>query len=144
MKVEANANNDDHYVAVHAHILKSDNDHNLVWPFQADIVVELINWRQNARHYNHTISFNGQTPDQCKSRIITALNCWGTNKLILCSKLNYNNTTNIEYLQNDCLRFKVKEVVVYSTPHCSKSPIWQNQKPTKFFEFTIIQLSHHI
>ena len=147
LKVEANKNNDDHYVAVYACILKGENDDNLVWPFQADIVVELHNWRQNASHYHHTISFNGQTPDQCKSRVIKgekALSGWGTNKFILYSKLNYNNTTNTEYLQNDCLRFKVKELVVYSTSHCSKSPIWQNQKPTKFFEFTITQFSHRI
>ena len=117
---------------MYARILKGDNDRNLVWPFQADIVVELHNWRQNASHYTYTISFNGQTPDECKSRVI------------LCSKLNYNNTTDTEYLQNDCLRFNVKEVVVYSTPHCSKIPIWQNQKPINFFEFTITQFSHRI
>ena len=146
LEVKANKKNDD-YVAVYARILKGDNGSNLVWPFQADIVVELINWRQNASHYNKTISFNGQTPDECKSRVISgekALNCWGTHELILCSKLKYNNTTNTEYLQNDCLRFKVKEVVVYSTPHCNKIPIWQNQKPTNFFEFTTTQFSHRI
>ena len=73
LKVEANKSNDndDHYVAVYACILKGENDDNLVWPFQADIVVELLNWRQNANHYNHKISFNGQTPDQCKGRVIT-------------------------------------------------------------------------
>ena len=149
LKVEANTNNDndDHYVAMYACILKGDNDDNLMWPFQADIVVQLVNWRHNVNHFNYTISFNRQTPDKCKSHVITgekALSGWGTNKFIHCSKLNYNNTTNTEYLQNDCLRFKVKEVVVYSTPHCSKSPIWQNQKTTKFFEFTITQFSHRI
>ena len=146
LEVKANKKNDD-YVAVYARILKGDNDRNLVWPFQADIVVELHNWRQNASHYTYTISFNGQTPDEYKSRVISgekALNCWGTHEFILCSKLNYNNTTNTEYLQNDCLRFKVKEVVVYSTPHFSKIPIWQNQKPTNFFEFTITQFPRRI
>ena len=146
-EVKTNKNNDDHYVAVYARILKSDNDHNLVCPFQGDIVVQLLNWRQNANHYNYIIRFNEQIPNECKNRVIAeekALKGWGTNKLILCSKLNYNSTTNTEYLQNDCLRFKVKEVVVYSTAHCSKSPIWQNQKPTKFFEFTITQFSHRI
>ena len=63
---------------------------------------------------------------------------------MLCSKLDYNSATNTEYIQNDCLRFKVKEVVVYSTPYCSKSPIWQNYKPTNFLEFTITRFSHRI
>ena len=147
LEVEANEKNNDHYASVYARLLKGDNDHILVWPFQADITVQLLNWRQNINHHNHTISFNGRTPDKSKSRVTTgekALNNWGTNQLILCTKLGYNSTINTEYLQNDCLRFKVKEVVVYSTPHCSKSPIWQNQKPKKFFEFTITQFSHRI
>ena len=149
LEVEAikNNDNDDHYVALYARTLKGDNDCNHIWPFQADIVVQLINWRQNASHYNHTISFNAQTPDEYKNRVATgekALKAWGTNKFILCSKLNYNHTTKTEYLQNDCLRFKVKEVAVYSTQHCCKIPIWQNHKPTKFFEFTITQFSHRI
>ena len=139
LEVKANKKYDDHYVSVYARILKGDNDHNLMWPFQADIVVQLLNWRHNVNHFNYTISFDRQTPDKFK-----AISGWGTNKFIHCSKLNYNNTTNTEYLQNDCLRFKVKEVVVYSTPHCSKTPIWQNQKTTKFFEFTITQFSHRI
>ena len=146
LEVKANKKNDD-YVAVYARILKGDNDRNLVWPFQADIIVELLNWRQNANHHNCIIAFNEQTPDNFKSCVITeekSLCAWGKNKLIICSKLNYNSRTNTEYLQNDCLRFKVKDVVVYSTPHCNKSPIWQNQKPTKFFEFTITQFSHRI
>ena len=147
LEVKPNKKNNDHYVAVYARILKGDNDDNLVWPFQADILVQLLNWRQNANHYNHTISFNERTFDESKSCVTTgdkALNGWGIHQLILCTKLGYNSTTNTEYLQNDCLRFKVKEVVVYSTRHCSKSLIWQNQKPTKFFEFTITQFSHRI
>ena len=147
LEVKANKKNNDHYVSVYAYLLKGENDHNHVWPFQADITVQLLNWRQNANHHNHIISFNGRTPDEYKNRVITgekALNSWGTHEFILCSKLGYNHTTNTEYLQNDCLRFKVKEVVVYSTPHCSKSPIWQNQQATKFIEFTISQFSHRI
>ena len=141
LEVKAFKSDDHHYVGLYARILIGDNDHNLVWPFQADILVQLLNWRQNANHYNRIIPFNEQIPAECKNYVITGC---GSNKLILCSKLNYNSRTNTEYLQNDCLRFKVKEVVVYSTPHCSKIPIWQNQKPTKFFEFTITQFSHRI
>ena len=147
LEVKANKNNDDDYVGLWARILKGEDDDNLIWPFEADIIVQLVNWRQNTNHHNCTISFNLQTPDESKSCVITgekASRGWGKKKLILCSKLGYNSTTNTEYLQNDCLRFKVKEVVVYSTHYCSKSPIWQNQKPTNFFEFTITRFSHRI
>ena len=49
-----------------------------------------------------------------------ALDSWGTHQLIPYSNLTYNNKTNTEYLQNDCLRLIVKEIVVYSTPHCKR------------------------
>ena len=147
LEVEAERRNETYYVSVNARLLKGDNDDNLVWPFEADIFVQLLNWRQNINHYDQTISFDRKTPDYFSGRVAigeAALGCCSAQQSILCSKLRYDNTTNTEYLQNDCLRFKVKEVVVYSTPHCSKSPIWQNQKPSKFFEFTITQFSHHI
>ena len=147
LEVEAERRNETYFVALNARILKGDNDHNLVWPFQADIIVQLLNWKQNANHHDQTISFDRQTPDYysgCVTIGEAALGCCSAQQSILCSKLNYNSTTNTEYLQNDCLRFKVKDVIVYSTPHCTKSPIWQNHKPTKFVEFTITQFSHRI
>ena len=107
------------YVAVYARLLKGENDHRLMWPIEVDIVVQLLNWRQDAYHHNFTIHCNGRGSDVFIGRVKKgekATNCWGTHKLILCSELNYNSTNNTEYLRNNCLRVWVKKVVVYSDP----------------------------
>ena len=108
LEVEANKKS---YVSVYARLLKGDNDDHLVWPIEVDILVQLLNWRQDAYHHNYTIHCNGRASDVCKGE--KAINWWGTRKLILCSELN-NNYVNAEYLRNDCLRFRVEKVVVYS------------------------------
>ena len=140
-------NEDSKHVSVYARLLKGENDQHLMWPFQADIVIELLNWRQNVNHLRHIISFNERTLDKYTGQVISgekAIGSWGTHQLISYSNLSYNSTTNTEYLQNDCLRFKLKEIIVYSTPNCKKVPNWQNCQPTKYFEFTITRFSQHI
>ena len=108
LEVEANKKS---YVSVYTRLLKGDNDDHLVWPIEVDILVQLLNWRQDAYHHNYTIHCNGRASDVCKGE--KAINCWGTRKFILCSELN-NNYVSAEYLRNDCLRFRVEKVVVYS------------------------------
>ena len=147
LEVKANKRNEIYYVSIYARLLKGDNDDNLVWPFRADIVIELLNWRQNVNHQKYTISIHERTPDRCTNRVLSgnkALDSMGTHQLIPYSNLTYNSKTNTEYLQDDCLRLIVKEIVVYSTPHCKKIPIWQSYQPTNFFEFTITRFSQCI
>ena len=54
------------------------------------------------------------------------------------SSLDYNSNTNTEY---DCLRFKVKKIAVFSTPLCTKKPLWL-EKAAK--SFTISCFSNRI
>ena len=134
------------HVAVYAGIMKGENDDNLVWPLEADIVIELLNWRGNVNHQVHTISFNERTPTAIRSQVTSGeanSESWGTHELIPYTSLSYNNATNTEYLQDDCLRFRVKEVVVYSTPHSRKIPNWQSRFP-RFPEFTVTQISRRM
>ena len=134
-------------IAVYANITKGENDHNLVWPLEADFFIQLLNWKGNVYHIGYTISFHERVANKHRSQVTTGeenSDMCGTSKFIPYSFLKYNSTTNTEYLQDDCLRFRVKEVVVYSTPHSRKIPIWQSRSPTKFPEFTITQFSRRI
>ena len=122
LEVKASKKN---YVAVYARLLKGENDYHLEWPIEVDILVQLLNWKQDAYHHNYTIYCNGHASDVCKAHTgEKAINCWGTNELILCSELYYNSSTNTEYLQNNCLRFRVKEVFVYSDPLIATWASW--------------------
>ena len=62
---------DSKYISVYARLLKGENDEHLMWPFQADIVVELLNWRQNVNHLRHIICFNERTPDKYTGQVIS-------------------------------------------------------------------------
>ena len=38
--------------------MKGDYDNNLQWPFEGDIVIEVLSWKENNHHYRgDTISF---------------------------------------------------------------------------------------
>ena len=123
---------DQQHMGIYARLLRGQHDDNLVWPFQASIVVELVNWRVDANHHSHTIPFNERTPIKSKSQVTEgeqAPGSWGIYNFISYSSLD---STNTEYLQDDCLRFRVKEIVVYSTPLCAKKPAWLEEAANSF------------
>ena len=59
------------------------------------------------------------------------------------SSLSYNPTTNTEYLQDDFLQLRVKNVIVYSTPLFLKTPDWQDPLTASqsLCEFTVTEFS---
>ena len=141
LRLEVDRSSDQQHIGIFARLLRGQHDDNLVWPFQASIVVELVNWREDANHHSYTISFNERTTIECKSQVIEAEQAphgWGTDTFISYSSLD-NTTT--EYLQDDCLRFRVKEIVIYSTPVCVKKPPWLEEAANSF---TITRFSDRI
>ena len=141
LRLEVQRSSDQQHTGVFTRLLRGQHDDNLVWPFQASIVVELVNWREDANHHSYTISFNECTPIECKSQVTEgeqAPNSWGTHSFISYSSLD---STNTEYLQDDCLGFRVKEIVVYSTPLCVMKPLWLEEAANSF---TIARFSDRI
>ena len=67
LEVEANKKS---YVSVYTRLLKGDSDDHLVWPIEVDILVQLLNWRQDAYHHNYTIHCNGRA-----SALFTCISC---------------------------------------------------------------------
>ena len=132
LRLKVERSSDQQHISIFARLLRGQHDDNLVWPFQSSIVVELVNWREDANHHSYTISFNEHTPNECKSQVTEgewAPNGLGTHTFISYSSLD---STNTEYLQDDCLRFRVKEIVVYSTPLCMKKPVWLKETANLF------------
>ena len=39
------------HISVHVQLMAGDNDDQLQWPFTGDIVIELLNWREDSGHY---------------------------------------------------------------------------------------------
>ena len=127
IKVYANGEGDgkDTHVSVYVQLMAGEYDDQLQWPFVGDIEFMLLNWLENNEHHKKTLSINAS------SGLVRALQgdygkSWGFSEFILHSSLRYNRSTNTEYVQNDFLRLRVKQVAVYSTPLLLKIPSWQN------------------
>ena len=131
IQVYANGNGvgKDTHISIHANLMRGDYDNNLQWPFEADIVVELLNWRGDNHHYRGDTLSLKDSDGRITSRVTEreyAPNALGKYSFISHSSLLYNPDTNTEYLQDDCLRLRVVDVAVYSTPLLSKTPSWQD------------------
>ena len=49
------------YVSMFVHLMKGENDNNLTFPFHGDILVQIVNWRENKSHVERLVEFNEKT-----------------------------------------------------------------------------------
>ena len=127
LEITPSVNEQSQHISLYARLLKGENDATLDWPFCGDVVVELLNWRQDADHHSYTISFHERVPSDYSGRVLVgdrASSSWGTDSFISHDSLAHNHPTNTEYLQDDCLCFRVK-VVAYSPALTNNVPRWQ-------------------
>ena len=104
--------------------MRGEYDNELEWPFEGDIRVEILNWREDKNHHSGTINFNRYS-GQYSSRLTdqeTATG-FGTHQFIFHTDLV--STTNTEYLRDDYLKLRVS-AIVYSTPLFPLTPAWQD------------------
>ena len=125
------------HVSIIAGFLYGEHDVSLTWPLEADVVVELLNWRKDKDHCKRTIVFYSNRNYQVSPGGIKMSPIF--NEFISHSSLFYNSTTNTEYLQNDCVRLRVNKVILYSTALLNKAPSWQNSHSgyQSLHEFTL-------
>ena len=120
----------DTHVSIFANLMRGEYDNDLQWPFECDIVIEVLNWKEDNYHYRgNTISLNNHTqPDGIYTNRVTvgeySGSGWGDD--LFSHSLLYNPDTNTEYLQDDCLHLSVVDVAVYFTPLLCKTPSWQD------------------
>ena len=151
LKVHANGfgNGKGTHISIYARLMKGDHDNNLQWPFEGDIVIEILNWRENNSHYcGDTIRLNryNDSDGSITSRVTKGEyvpKLWGNICFISHSSLLYNPDKNTEYLQDDCLRLRVVDVAVYSTPLLLKTPSWQDPHTAtqSVCEFTLTEFT---
>ena len=144
LQVHANGYGDgeDTHLSVFAALMSGEHDEHLEWPFEGDVIVELLNWKDNTSHTEHLIDFSGGNSRFSSVRVTNKDigDGWGAHQFISHSSLSYNSTTNTEYLQDDCLRLKVKKVAVYSTILLHKTLSWQDPSQS-VCEFTVTEFS---
>ena len=111
LQITPSANEQSQHISLYASLLKGDNDASLDWPFCGDVVVELLNWRQDANHHSHTISFHERVHIKDSGRVLVGdgtSSSRGTDSFISHDSLAHSHSTNTKYLQDDCLSFRVE------------------------------------
>ena len=128
------------HLSVYARLMSGEYDDELQWPFEGDIRVELLNWREDKNHHSDTILLSRCTdPDDTYTCRVTDLNdqeSIGIHEFI--SHADLASTSNAEYLCEDYLKLRVS-VGVYSTPLLH--PAWQYPLIDTRAQFTISEYS---
>ena len=126
------------HVSVFVGVLNGEHNDHLNRPLDTDVIVELLNWKEDKEHHERTISYTSRDHRISQGGIEMSP---VFNMFISHLSLSYNSTTNTEYLQNDCVRLRVSKVILYSTALLNKTPSWQNPGYQSLHEFTLTEFS---
>ena len=97
----------DTHVSVFLILMAGEYDDQLDWPFVGSFDIELLNWRKNAKHCKEIVRFgvNDEAFKVPKEHMYGLT--FGHPQYIPHLSLAYESTSNVEYLQKNCLRFRV-------------------------------------
>ena len=135
------------HISVYAQVMRGEFDNNLEWPFEGDIRIELLNWKEDENHHSDTICFNrySHTVSRLHSYRLnvqeTAISL-GNPKYMSHSDLE--PTTDKKYLLNDYFKLRVS-AAVYSTPPLPLTRSWlagfRDSSKSVIGQFTISEYS---
>ena len=121
------------HVTMSTCIMRGEYDDKLIWPFQGEIVVELLNQttEKDEGHHEQIIHYDDSTPKKFAGRRVTPfLNSrnpgWGYAKFI-------SNRNLKKYLKDDCLKVRISDVYVDTvserrpTEHPSEKSSWMSK-----------------
>ena len=101
------------HVSVFAYLMRGNLDDSLRWPFQGNLIIQLINRLDDQEHYTATLDFSDADSDY-SNRVTTGgernPNGSGIIKFLPHSELGCNPAKNRQFLQDDCLHFRVTRV----------------------------------
>ncbi len=109
------------HLSAYIHIMSGDYDHRLSWPFNGIIKLQLLNQRADSYHIDTSIVIDESSDILACGRVmgglktesgIAASSGEGIAKLISHDSLGYNPTTETEYLKDDAVFIRIKEVVI--------------------------------
>lgn len=107
MCLEVCANGDNgvrgQYLSITAYFMHGEFDSEVIWPFQGDLVIELVN-QGKGLSLRHTLRYTKATPKEISNRVTTgdcALRGKGVQKFVHLSELPS------KFLKNDSLRFTI-------------------------------------
>ena len=104
------------HVGVCVRLMEDENDESLKWPFNSEITIQLLNWREDKGHVEKTID-HYNAPLKYRTRVtqgnILARGVWGKPDFISYSDLEYNANYNTEYINSDKLCFVISKIIIH-------------------------------
>ena len=112
LSVDVNGSNDGKgtHVSVFTALMQGEFDEHLKWPFQGSVVLQLCNQLEDKHHCGDIINFSETRNAKCISRVTSgemAESGWGIYTFISHNDLKFKRSNNCQYLQNDCLHFRI-------------------------------------
>ena len=100
------------HVSVFVSLMKGENDHQLQWPFEHDVLYGVLNWKRDANHVIGMTSFKN-APTKYKARVTSdqrAPQGFGCSQLLSHALLYGSQDEHVQYLNEDCLCLHVLKV----------------------------------
>jgi len=95
------------HVSLFTRIMKGEHDDELSWPFQGKITVELLNQNADKDHHMHAFSYTKDCKYGRRVEIGEKNYGWGFSEFISHSALNQDSDSTVQYLKDDCLKFRL-------------------------------------
>ena len=105
------------HVSVSVHLMRGEHDDQLKWPFQGDVTIQLLNQRRDEEHLKSTIVFGETAVKYGAAARVTS----GERNTKKCGSFQFishdtteSTTGTTQYLRNDCLKWRVTNIVIRS------------------------------
>ena len=106
----------DTHISVGVRLMKGEYDESLNWPLNSEIIIQLLNWREDKAHVETIINHYNALIEN-RTRVMDGETAQGSLvklESIPHVELPYNVDNNTEYLHNNKLCFRVSKVIIYT------------------------------
>ena len=100
------------HISVYNYVVRGEFDSQLKWPFRGTFTIQLVNQLKDEGHHTRTISYADMTPDMSAAQVTDGERAlgWGWIKFLLQSELGLSVANNCQYLEDDCLFFRIVSI----------------------------------
>lgn len=97
------------HLSLYVCIVKGQYDEKLVWPVKGEMVVQLLNWKDNSKHVRELVGFSG---NRITSDTAVGPRPKGKGRHQFATHRVIESTADemAQYIQNDCLRLQVDKI----------------------------------
>ena len=109
------------HLSLYTCFLIGEYDDKLQWPFYGKIAVELLDQSKDdttkGRHHERIVNYDENIPDHYAQRVTVGRKAgpgWGRSQFIPHFKLDPEYDSTVQYLKDDCLKFRVRKVLLHT------------------------------